>query len=493
MEAAHAVASEAKDAARGRFTGQVRSAGSNAPIPGAELVFSYRGSAESATANADGVFTFEPSVLGPYQLAMASAQGFFSYAPEWEQSPIALVAREHVSVEGIVVYLTPAIDYRGRAIDGEGRPIGGARVSISTSSEAVMSAEEANIESDTDGSFVFHARDFSLLRATKGELFGQAVVDQAVQISHELVVVLEMDGKDRSEQLRAAHGGGDEEEVEGSASIRGFVVDTEGEPVPAFNLMLTRKAGIANRAVAQRAIFDGRGEFQFDGLEPGSYRVHVAASNRAMSSADALAEIGGGPPVRISLGSGASVFGKVIDVESQAPLALAKVSIEGSFGGGNSARPMVVSAVTDDDGQFELRGLRAGRRSVVVAAAGHHTKIVSALQIVDGERTGPLQVELAAVAEGEEPRLDLAGIGVILGQQEDGMLVRGLIDGGGAADAGLLAEDVIVAIDGTSVVELGWDDAIQRIRGPVGSQVSLRLRRQSDELAVVVTRKAIRN
>jgi hypothetical protein len=493
MEAAHAVSSDAADAAKGRFRGQVRSAGSNALIANAELVFSHRGAAESVTADAAGTFNFEPSMLGTYQLAMASAEGFFSYAPEWEQSPIALVAREQVSVDGIVVYLTPAIDYRGRVVNEQGHAVPGAKVSISTSAEAAMSAEETNLESDKDGSFVFHARDFSMVHVAKGELEGQAMVDQAVQISHKMVIVLGTKGESRSGPVRLAHGDDAAQQEPGQASIRGSVVDSEGAPVPAFNVMLTKKAGIANRAVAQQAIFDGRGEFRFDALAEGSYRVHVASSGRAMKSADAVAEIGGGPPLRISLGSGASVYGTVIDSESKEALALAKVSVESSFGGGNSARPMVVSAVTDDEGNFELRGLQAGRRSVVVAPAQHHTKIVSALEIAEGERTGPVQVELAPVADGEEPRLDLAGIGVMLSQQGDGMLVIKLIDGGGGGDAGMLPKDLIVAIDGKDVVDLGWDDAIQRIRGPVGSQVALRLRRQSEELSVVVTRKAIRN
>ncbi len=493
IEAAHALAIEAKDAAQGRFIGQVRSAGTHVPIANAELVFAHRGSAESVSADAEGAFAFEPSVLGRYRLAMASADGYFSYAPEWEQSPIALVAREQVSVEGIAVHLTAAIEYRGRVVDDQGQAVESAKVSISASSEAAMSAEETNLLSDGDGSFVFRARDFSLVRATRGTLTGVAVVDQAVQVSRKLTIVLEADDKVRPSLPQTAHDGGDEEREAGQASIRGFVVDSEGNPVPAFNLMLTQRSGIASRSLAGRAIFDSRGEFQFDNLLPGSYRVDVAASGRAMSSGEALAEIGGGPPVTITLGQGASVFGKVIDSESKAALQLAKVSVESSFGGGNSARPMLVSVVTDEDGNFELRGLRAGRRSVVVSAAQHNTKIVSALEVVEGERTGPLQIEMAAVADGEEPRTDLVGIGVILGQEEDGMLVRGLIAGGAAADAGMLDKDIIVAIDGKTVVELGWDDAIQRIRGPVGSQVTLRLRRQSEGISVVVTRKAIRN
>jgi S1-C subfamily serine protease len=167
--------------------------------------------------------------------------------------------------------------------------------------------------------------------------------------------------------------------------------------------------------------------------------------------------------------------------------------MEGSFGSGSSARPMMVSAVSDDQGEFELRGLQPGRRSVLVAASKHHTKIVSALQVVAGERTGPLRVELSTVAEGDTPRLELAGIGVVLGQVKDGLLVRDVIAEGGAAEAGILPGDIIVGIESKEVSDLGWDDSIQQIRGPVGSVVQLSLQRELEELELAVPRRAIRN
>ncbi len=483
----------APDAAQGRFTGRVLNSGSNVPVPGAELVFSHEGSAESVRANSDGLFVFEPSELGRYQLAMASASGFFSYAPEWEASPISLVARAEISVEGIEVYLVPAIDYQGKVVDNAGQPVAGARISVSVSREGAMSAEEDSIESDEQGAFLFHARDFSLISAIKGESTGHAIVDQAVQISRRLVVVM---GAEHATPRRMTHEHGGEEapsETQGRASLRGKVVDAEGNAVPAFNLMVTAKEGLSGRSVAQAAVFDGRGEFEIGGLGPGAYRVHVAAAGWAIASAPATAAIGGGPSVKVQLGKGASVFGTVVDSESKEPLALAKVTMESSFGSGSGARPMLVSAVSDEKGEFELRALQPGRRSVVVVAANHHTKIVSALEVIEGERTGPLLVELAPVAEGEQPRLDLAGIGVALGQADGAMLVREVIVGGGAEEAGILPKDLIVAINGKTVRELGWDNSIQSIRGPVGTQLQIRVLRQEEEIEFTVTRRAIRN
>jgi hypothetical protein len=486
-----ATLTEVDDAEHGRFLGRVLNAGSGAPVPGAELVFSHEGSAESITADAHGNFRFTPAAQGAYQLAMASAPNFFAYAPEWEQSPIALVARPGLQVEGIDVYLTPAIDYQGRVVDQTGEPVVGARISISSSREAAMSDEEDALRSDAKGEFMFHARDFSMLIAKHEKGEGRALVDRAVQISHRLDIVIGQ-GPVLPPNARAHQGEEEEEEDAGRAWIRGKVVDAHGQAIPAFNVMLSRQSGLSSRPVAQRAVFDGAGTFRFDGLSEGPYRVHVTASGWAMQSAGAVAKETGGEPVTLELSKGASVYGKVLDEVSREPLSLAKVSLESSFGGGNSARPMLVSAVTNEEGEFELSGLRPGRRSVYVAAANHHTRIVSALEISDGARVGPLEVELAPVAEGDKPRLELAGIGVMLGAEEEGMLVRDLIGGGGAEEAGVLPEDLILAIDGKKVSELGWDDSIQSIRGPVGTQVQLRLRRGEEELVLMVTRRSIR-
>ncbi|MBW1760563.1 MAG: PDZ domain-containing protein [Deltaproteobacteria bacterium] len=62
--------------------------------------------------------------------------------------------------------------------------------------------------------------------------------------------------------------------------------------------------------------------------------------------------------------------------------------------------------------------------------------------------------------------------------------------GGGADLAGIRANDIIIAINGTSVRELDYQTIVERLRGPVGSKVQLDVFRNGEVNTVVVMRQA---
>ena len=62
--------------------------------------------------------------------------------------------------------------------------------------------------------------------------------------------------------------------------------------------------------------------------------------------------------------------------------------------------------------------------------------------------------------------------------------------GGGADLAGIQANDVIIAINGTSVRELDYQTIVERLRGPVGSTVQLDVFRNGEVSTVAVMRQA---
>jgi C-terminal processing protease CtpA/Prc len=117
-----------------------------------------------------------------------------------------------------------------------------------------------------------------------------------------------------------------------------------------------------------------------------------------------------------------------------------------------------------------------------VAAHGHHPFNQSAIEVRAGEETGPVRVGLTALAAGEHPQLELAGIGAQLTPQDDGLAVARVMPESGAEKAGLGPGDLIVEIDGRPVTELGFDGAIQAIRCPVGSKLRITLRRPSGKV-----------
>jgi C-terminal processing protease CtpA/Prc len=73
----------------------------------------------------------------------------------------------------------------------------------------------------------------------------------------------------------------------------------------------------------------------------------------------------------------------------------------------------------------------------------------------DGGSLGPLTIALTKLADGEHPSLELIGIGVQLAADGDALRVQRVIAGGGAAAAGIVVGDRLVAVDGVSVTPLG--------------------------------------
>jgi carboxyl-terminal processing protease len=88
--------------------------------------------------------------------------------------------------------------------------------------------------------------------------------------------------------------------------------------------------------------------------------------------------------------------------------------------------------------------------------------------------------------------VDLAGIGVALAPHGDGFTITGVVAEGGAARAGLARGDVILGVDGRSVLDLGAADAIEAIRGPEGTVVTLTVRRGDRTDTLRVTRTIVR-
>lgn len=83
-----------------------------------------------------------------------------------------------------------------------------------------------------------------------------------------------------------------------------------------------------------------------------------------------------------------------------------------------------------------------------------------------------------AARENEASRDGFGGIGVRIRLIEEGVLVLSVMEQTPAEDAGVLQDDVIVAIDGSGVEGLSQFDVVNRLRGRSGSEVVLTIERE---------------
>lgn len=88
---------------------------------------------------------------------------------------------------------------------------------------------------------------------------------------------------------------------------------------------------------------------------------------------------------------------------------------------------------------------------------------------------------------------ELTGVGIQLSQDEESkeLVVVAPIEDTPASQAGVLAKDIITKIDGQSTQGMDVNAAVGLIRGPVGSEVTLTLRRGTEELEFKLERARI--
>ena len=73
------------------------------------------------------------------------------------------------------------------------------------------------------------------------------------------------------------------------------------------------------------------------------------------------------------------------------------------------------------------------------------------------------------------------GVGVYVGFKDEKVTVMGVIPGGPGEKAGLMANDEILAVDGTPTQEIPPSEIAVKIRGEIGSSVNLLIHREGEE------------
>lgn len=363
----------------------------------------------------------------------------------------------------------------GRVVSRDGAPLAGALVAAARElGFGVADATAAAVLTGEDGAFTLDDLGPGYWRVT-ARLTGRAPASaRRVEPGTRNVLLTLVDG----------------------GRLRGCATDAAtGAPVVSLSVHLfDLRSPLRMVARESRASIDPSGCYLLDGLAPGRTRVIVSAPGYAPSTAMdvEIPEPGRGDAVADArLSAGGRLTGVVVSEGTGEPIEGARVALEGQLESASSALPALAEAATDRAGRFALSGMPR-RASIFVAAAGHHARIVGGIEAAPGASVGPITVALRPAAPDEEPRVDLAGIGVALAPHGDGFTIIRIVADGGAARAGLSLGDVILGVDGRPVLDLGMSEAVEAIRGPEGTAVTLTIRRDGRTDTVQVTRTVVR-
>lgn len=443
--------------------------GQGAPVAGAKVKLADPPAGEQAletivrewTTDKHGKFTFHAPDGSVFEAAKAGKRGW------------AILDGNVATTKQMVIAIGDAAardaTIRGKAVDASGSPLPDVLVTAIPEEPPGASGPPRAIAfatSGPDGAFVLENLD---------------------RKNYSLVAEL-----DEYAQTRKEHVAGGTQSValvlDDGLPLAGVVRDPDDEPVPAYTLLVTRRQGVIREIVTTRSVIDPRGRFEVR-VAKGDYELLVSATGWAPSAP--VAASAGTTDARIQLGAGGTLVGAVVDADSGAPIEYARIMREGADGGA-SAQPANAGTVTRPDGTFELTGIPAGPFTISVGAHAYHRRIEGGLVATEGGVVGPIKLTVKKLADGEQPKVELVGIGVQLSADGDALRVNMVVPESGAAAAGIVAGDHIVAVDGVPVTALGMDGAVARMRGVPHTTVAVSLKRGEQVVPLVVERRPLR-
>ncbi|HEU4410113.1 MAG TPA: carboxypeptidase regulatory-like domain-containing protein [Polyangiaceae bacterium] len=438
------------------------------PVAGAKVsAEGATAAAPSTTSGADGSFWFErlPRAAGSLRVA---ARGYVTEV-------VLLQTAAAVERQALTVRLHPAPDIVGVVLDPTGRPV------AATVTACGEGPERKVAKSGADGAFRVPASAAGCAFVAEHESFApspSAHAEPGDQVT-----------------LRLGPGG----------ALAGRVVDEAGAPVRSFWVAFEPRGGegAAPRAPGARFVDDAGGRFAFPSLAPGAYTLAVRAEGYAPTLASTV-DLGPGSRhdgLVVKLSRGGVIEGRIVDESQKAPLAGVKVALETPASSLSSFSPTPEAAApavtTDANGYYRIENVPPNTPvSVRVERPGGGTSLFGGLELGAHAQTGggmPFINYNFALALLAASQVRYEGIGVKVAQGKRIVKVDEVFEKGPADKAGVEDDDEFVWVDGLNVEQAPLADVVQRLRGPTGSQVRLRLRRPGEPgfVDVVITRRPI--
>jgi membrane-associated protease RseP (regulator of RpoE activity) len=242
------------------------------------------------------------------------------------------------------------------------------------------------------------------------------------------------------------------------------VVTVAGAPVADYSIECDGPGGEQRRRVAA-----ADGAYAFERLPPGTYRCTATA---AAGTATGEATVANAPArLDLALGAWGAVAGRAIDARTSAALAGLKLMVTGVADEGEGAASFLTGGgpTTDASGRFEVGKCTAGTGHLVIFDAGMAS--FEPLATRDFELAAGQRLDLGDIRVVPKPAGPPGYLGLVLGPDDDALVIASVADGGPARAAGLAAGDRVIAVDGLAVADLGADVARRLVEQTTVGQV----------------------
>ncbi|MEM1451388.1 MAG: sigma-70 family RNA polymerase sigma factor [Planctomycetota bacterium] len=214
-----------------------------------------------------------------------------------------------------------------------------------------------------------------------------------------------------------------------AATLRGRVVDPDGEPVEGALVSHVLALGAAHhspmRVMADRQKTDASGAFELVALTPGLYRIGVTHAERGCGVASELVEVVEGDSLEgfeLEIAPGFPVTGRVVDAEGL-PVAFAPIWIHDAAG--RLVNP-ITGVMTSEDGTFATFPVPPGEYAVLTRRERTCAQALGV--IVEDESPDPVELQLAdgatIVVEARKGEVPVRAQAVV--RDLDGRLLSGL-------------------------------------------------------------------
>lgn len=163
-----------------------------------------------------------------------------------------------------------------------------------------------------------------------------------------------------------------------------------------------------------------------------------------------------------------------------------------------AASAVTVTALTLGQPAEEYRKLDQLEKIIDQVYVGESDKAAmedaAAAAMVDslGDRWSYYMTKADYAAYMEQMTNSYVGVGMIVQLNEEGYVtILRVEDGGPAKEAGVLAGDTLIAVDGQDIKDLDINETKNRVRGEEGTKVSLTVLREGKELTLEVERRLV--